>query len=87
MPHKDDTAPATKADLVKLRRELSERFEAIDECIKKEGEETRRHFDIVAENFRDEIIGAFSDRTAQFENPGMESRRRDDSWYCRGHPG
>ena len=60
MPHKEDTAPATQSDLATLQTELLN-------AIREEGKTTRRHFDIAAESFRDDVIGAFSDRTAQFE--------------------
>ncbi len=74
MPQKDATAPATKADLMQLHRDLLDRFETIDQRfaamekrIADEAKDTRLHFDVSLENFRDEITGAFSDRTAQFE--------------------
>jgi hypothetical protein len=55
---KDAKAPATKADLERLREDLFQRFAS-------SVEDMRRYFDIVAETLKKDLSGAFSDRTVQ----------------------
>lgn len=62
---------AVRAEFVAVRAEMAagfekvdDRFDKVDARIKAEGETTRRHFDIVAEQFRD-YVKVLADGTAR----------------------
>lgn len=68
MANRDDTAPATKTDLTKLRQELLDTRQELLDRIHDEGKETRQHFDLVVENLLRDFKDAFTDRTAQHDD-------------------
>ena len=72
MVNKDDSTPATKADLDALRKATQVDFENLRSellrQIRAEADETRRHFDVVAERMLHEFRGAFGDRTSQHDD-------------------
>lgn len=69
---RDDTAPATKKDIEQfvehIQSLIANMEERMEERITKEGEETRRHFDVVAENIKHDFQGAFHDKLEQHED-------------------
>ncbi|MBW3599743.1 MAG: hypothetical protein KY475_21040 [Planctomycetes bacterium] len=71
----DDTAPATRADVQRLETRLDryekqfasidDQFKALLESITRTAEETRQHFDVIAENLTKDYRDIFKDRTEQ----------------------
>lgn len=71
----DQHAPATKQDICLLMEQIGKyyqktekRFADMEERITKEAEETRRHFDVVAENIKHDFQGAFHDKLEQHDD-------------------
>jgi len=71
----DDNAPATKRDLKNLQQTIDGRFKDVDvqfqtvmKYVRAEAEETRRHFDVVAEDIKHDFKGAFHDKLEQHED-------------------
>ena len=64
MPRKDSTSPATKADLQLIVAQIDE----LRGEIKAEAEQTRHHFEVVAENLLHDFRGGFADRTSQHDD-------------------
>lgn len=69
----DDTTPATTTDLKRLEAQLErvtstlhtqdEQFALLVQLIHDKTDETKRHFDVVAEALRHDVMGIFGDRT------------------------
>ena len=73
MTKTDDTTPATKADIHRLESQIQlntqrlcehdEKFDMLVQLIHDKTEEMKRHFDVVAESLRLDVMGIFGDRT------------------------
>ena len=57
----DDNAPATKRELNSLEHRMDVKLDAVITLIKEESQETRDHFDAVAENIHLDVAGANQD--------------------------
>jgi hypothetical protein len=57
----DSSAPATKGDVTAVRSDMGALKNELMAFVKKDGEETRRHFDVVAEDMRHDLMGANHD--------------------------
>ena len=55
---------AVRHEFVAVRNEMTAGFKKVDDQIKAEGETTRRHFDVVAEQFK-EYVKVLADGTAR----------------------
>lgn len=78
---KDDAALATRGDLQILRAELCQHTDCLQvqinelaKYVKAEAEETRRHFDVVAEDLRHDVFGAYNDKIVDL---GRDLRRHE----------
>ncbi len=76
---KHDSALATKSDVKRLLvplesqvQDLQGAFLALQKYLDKKHEETRRHFDVVAEDIRHDLLGANKD-----EIEGLKQSRTD----------
>lgn len=84
MTHSDDIAPATKKDVQEIiQKEMNFEFGCIGKEftklrleIKKEGEETRRHFDVVAEQLFHDLAGASRDEIEILKDARKDHSRR-----------
>ncbi len=71
----DMQAPATKQDIAILMEQIGtyydrteRRFIELDEKIERKAEETKRYFDVVAEDMRHDYLGAHKDRIENHED-------------------
>jgi len=53
----DELDAKMSAEFAAVRAEMKTQAEALDARIKAEGETTRRHFDVVAEQFKEQRMG------------------------------
>lgn len=77
----DPTAQATKDDLDALEKKLTSSLTesitaSLIQIIKKEGEETRRHFDVVAEDIRHDLAGANRDEISVLRDAKVDYSSR-----------
>lgn len=64
-----DDVPATKKDLRQFVKHMEGIVGDIERHMVKENEETRRHFDVVYENMRHDLLkGALNDKVEQHED-------------------
>lgn len=89
-PPKEDTSPATKADINDLRDEVvaftrgaerrfktyDEQFQTVVEYIRAEGEETRRHFDAGVANLRNYLENLVNQHAAEQREALNDHERR-----------
>lgn len=57
----DADQPVTKGDLYALEQRTGRQFDAMLEVVKSTAEETRRHFEVVAENIHQDVAAANKD--------------------------
>ena len=88
---KTDVA-ALRKDVTALGKELSDRldghdrqFETLLKAMKAEGEETRRHFDVVAEKIHGDVAGANKDEIEVLKDTDANHDRRIEA--IEGHLG
>jgi hypothetical protein len=76
----DDTAPATKGDLSKLERATNQSLQALEQRIMQymdsKTEETKRHFDVVAENLKHDFRGIHKDKISVLEDRSKDHGER-----------
>lgn len=73
----DPIGTATKSDLDALEKKLTSLLTesitaSLIQIIKKEGEETRRHFDVVAEDIRHDLAGANRDEISVLQDAKVD---------------
>ncbi|OGJ62745.1 hypothetical protein A3D12_01660 [Candidatus Peribacteria bacterium RIFCSPHIGHO2_02_FULL_55_24] len=64
----DQQAPATKQDIQQFVEHIQRLIADMEQRLTKESEETRRHFDVVAENLHYDFKGALNDKIQNHEN-------------------
>lgn len=60
----DDNSPATKADITKLDGRITDLASAFDSKLMNFAEEIKRHFDVIAEDLRHDVMGANRDEVS-----------------------
>ena len=80
----DDNQPLTKGDLNSLESRMDAKFDAVDikfdaviTLIKDQAEETRQHFDVVAENIHKDVAEANQDEITLIKDqqiPNLDTR-------------
>ncbi len=79
----DETAPATQVDFAVLAERIGTvevrldtlKYEIMDYMDKKT-EETKRHFDVVAENLHYDMVGAHKDKISVIDDRSLQNRQR-----------
>lgn len=79
----DNTAPATKEDIGLIMNEIGKLYMAneqwkndLEESIEKKAEETKQHFDVVAENLHANMLGAHTDKISVIDDRSLQNRSR-----------
>ncbi len=79
----DETAPATKTDVTLLKQEIMQIEGRLIEYMDKKAEETKRHFDVVAENLHYDMVGAHKDKISVIDDRSLQNRQRIEKIEAR----